>query len=144
MYGLNVERHSLKGSLSWHLARQLYATGEQGKVAVVTDKPVVLLSSTKKQWMKLARRIQNERASTLDAAKIARLTRQIAWMQTLRFSAKPPHDLLDADVTFAVAEDLVRVPPVCRTIYVTYEFDKEKLYMLTSWLPKGSTVIIYG
>lgn len=144
MYDLNVERRSLSGSLSWHLARQLYASGGRGKVVVVTDKPVVLLSSTRKQWMKLVRRLHNERSGTLDAAKIAELTRQIVWMQALRFSAKPPDDLLDTDITFATVEDLIRVPPACRTIYVTYEFNKEKLYMLTSWMPRGSTVIIYG
>jgi hypothetical protein len=65
-------------------------------------------------------------------------------MQTTRFSAKPPNDLLEADITFATAEDFVKFPPTCPTVYVTYRFDREKVHMLTSWMPKGGKVVIYG
>lgn len=146
MHGLYIEQRSLNGKtlLSWDLAHHIYARGMQGKVAVVAEKPVELLAATKKQWFKLMRQVQRERSSTLNAVRVGELTRQIAWMQNLSFSAKPPDDLLEADITFAQADDFVEVPPQCSTIYVTYHFKLEKLHMLTSWMPMGALVVIYS
>lgn len=146
MLGLYTERRSLNGKtlLSWDLAHHIYLRGMQGKVAVVTDKPVELLAVTKKQWIKLTRQVQRERSSTLNTVRIAELTRQIVWMQNLIFTAKSPEDLLLADVTFAKAEDFVKVPPQCSTLYATYEFEREKLYLMTAWMPQGGAVVMYS
>jgi hypothetical protein len=143
MHQLSVLYRSPRGSLSRDLAEEIQERGIFGKIAVVTDKPIVLLSATRKQWLKLTRRTRRDRSSTLNTTKVAVLTQQIAWMQTLRFTATAPTDLLEANVTFATAEDFVRIPPVCRTVYITYSFEKEKLHMLTSWMSKGSLVVVY-
>lgn len=143
MNQLSVIIRELRGSLAKDLADEILERGPYGKIAVVTDNPVILLSATKKQWLKLARRKQKERASTLNSLKVSELTQQISWMQSLRFSAKAPDDLLEAQVTFATAEDFVRVPPECRTVYVAYRFEEAKLHMLTSWMSKGGLVVIY-
>jgi len=63
-------------------------------------------------------------------------------MENLTFTTKL-HDMLDADVTFATAEDFVRLAPTCRTIYITYNFEREKLHMLTAWMPRNAVVVIY-
>lgn len=144
MHDLFVEKRSLKGKpISWHIARHISSHGLNGKIAVVTDKPEALLSATRKQWLKLLHQTQNERASTLNAARLDMLTGQMLWMQGLSFTCKRPDDLLEADVTFATADDFVRVPPVCPCIYVTYGFEREKLHMLTAWMPRNGLVIIY-
>lgn len=143
MHQLSVLYRSPRDSLSRDLAEEIREQGIFGKIAVVTDKPIVLLSATRKQWLKLIRRTHRDRSSTLNAMKVTMLTQQISWMQSLRFTATAPTDLLEANITFATAEDFVRVPPVCRTIYVTYGFEKEKLQMLTSWMPKGGLVVVY-
>ena len=144
MHGLYIEKRAMNGrALSWDLAHHMYIRAVQGKVAVVTDKPVELLAATRKQWLKLVRQVQRERSSTLNAIRIAEFTHQIAYMQNLHFTAKPPTDLLEADVTFAIANDFVKIPPVCRTLYVTYPFATEKLHLLTSWMPRNSVVVIY-
>lgn len=145
MQDLYIERRSINGKtlLSWDLAHHIYARGMQGKVAIVTDKPVALLSATKKQWNKLTWQVQRERSSTLNALRLGELTHQITWMQGLVFSARAPEDILEADITFATAEDFVRIPPVCSTIYVTYPFAREKLHMLVSWMPKNGVVVEY-
>lgn len=104
----------------------------------------MLLSATRKQWLKLLRRVENERSSTLNPAREHILTEQILWMQGLSFTSKAPSDMLEADITFATAEDFVRVPPICRCVYVTYSFDREKLHMLTAWMPRNSLVVVYG
>ncbi len=144
MYGLLTERYSLEGKiLSRQLALHIAAHGRQGKVAIVTSMPVVLLSSTRKQWFRLIRLIERERASTLSHMRKEQIETNLAWMRQLKFSAKPPQDLLVADITFATADDFALTPPDCRTVYVTYNFEREKLYMLTSWMPKNGQVVIY-
>lgn len=144
MNQLSVLYRSPRGSLSRDIAEEILERSLYGKIAVVTDKPVILLSATKKQWLKLMRRAQRDRSSTLDATKVSELTQRISWMQSIRFSAKAPDDLLEAHVTFATAEDFARIPPICRTLLVSYEFEREKLYMITSWMVKGGLVVIYG
>ena len=52
-------------------------------------------------------------------------------------------DLLDADITFATADDFVRSPPDCQVVYITYDFEREKLHMLTSWMPRNGVVVMY-
>lgn len=145
MHGLYVEERSLNGhgSLSWDLAHHMYARSLQGKIAVVTDKPVELLSATRKQWLKLLRRAQREQASTLNATRILELMRQISYMRGLEFAAKAPDDIPEADITFATADDFVKIPPVCATVYITCAVEREKMHMLTSWLPKNSVVVVY-
>src|SRR2546430_9590309 len=145
MYGLFVEKHTLEGRpLSWHIARHICSHGSCGKIAVVTDSPEALLAATRKQWLKLLRRTQSERSSTLNPTRIDTLTGQILWMQGLSFTSKAPDDLLEADVTFATADDFVHAPPVCQCVYVTYNFEREKLYMLTAWMPRNSVLVLYG
>lgn len=145
MHGLYVEERSLNGhgSLSWDLAHHMYARSLRGKIAVVTDRPVELLSATRKQWLKILRRAQREQASTLNATRILELMRQISYMHGLEFAAKAPDDILEADITFATADSFVKIPPVCPTVYITCSVEREKMHMLTSWLPKNSVVVIY-
>ncbi len=145
MHGLCVEKRSLNGhgSLSWDLAHHMFARAQCGKIAVVTDRPRELLSATRKQWMRIYRQGLNEQASSLNAPRVLELIHILANMQSMAFSAKSPDDLLEADVTFATADDFVKIPPVCPTVYVTYAFEREKVHMLTSWLPRNGLVVVY-
>jgi len=144
MQGLCVERvQALDQPLSRHLARHICSHGQQGEVAIVADKPDALLAATRKQWLKLIRQAENDRSSTLNPVRADMLTQQILWMQGLSFTSKPPDDQLEADITFATADDFMRIPPVCRHIYITYDFEREKLHMLTAWMPRNSLVVIY-
>ena len=144
MHGLFIEKYLLEDRpLSRNLARHICSHGQNGKIAVVTDKPEVLLPAVRKQWLRLLRQVQNERAGALNPTRIDILTQQILWMQGLSFTYKLSDDLLEADVTFATADDFVRTPPICRCVYVTYSFEREKLHMLTAWMPQNSSVVIY-
>ncbi len=144
MYGLLTERYVLEGrTLSRQLALNIAAHALQGKVAVVTDKPVALLVSTRKQWLRLIRLTENERSSTLNPARKEQLKMHLEWMRQLRFTAKPPEDMLEADITFASADDFVSSPPDCKTVYIAYGFGSEKLHMLTSWMPRNGIVVFY-
>lgn len=145
MHGLVIEKYSLNHKpLSQGVADHISAHGPQGKVAIVTDKPITLLASTRKHWLRLIRLAEKERSSTLNVSRREQLDIHLEWMRQLRFVAKVPEDVLEADITFATADDFVRNPPDCRIVYVTYSFEREKLHMLTSWMPRNGVVVIYG
>ena len=145
MHGLLTERYLLEGkTLSRQLAIHIAAHDPRGKAAVVTDTPAALLAATRKQWLRLIRLTQNERSSTLNPEKKEQLEMHLLWMRQLRFTARTPVDVLEADITFATADDFVHTPPDCRIVYVTYNFEREKLHMLTSWMPRNGVVVLYG
>lgn len=146
MYALYTEWREINGKnlLSWDLARHIYMRSSRQKVIVVTEKPVELLSATRKQWFKLMRYVMRQRSSTLSAMRSLELTGQIGYMQGLQFSAKRPKECLEADITFATVDDLIKIAPICGTAYVTNDVSSEKLHMLTSWMPEGGVVVIYS
>jgi hypothetical protein len=116
------------------------------KSVVVTDKPLVSLALVSKQWKQMERRLTNERTSMLDVQKIQGLTREIAWIQTRKFSvnADPEaFELLEAGVIFATVKELLRFAPECQALYVTCPISKEQLYMITAWMPRDGRIIIY-
>lgn len=110
----------------------------------MADKPKELLSATRKQWLRLIRLAEKERSSTINSTRVDLLTQQILWMQGTSFTSKAPDDILEADITFAAADDFVRIPPICRCAYITYAFEREKLHMLTAWMPRNSLVVLYA
>jgi hypothetical protein len=147
VYGLSTEYRllgavPLSRDLAFHICRQsLY-----GKVTVVTDKPYALLASVRKQWLRLIRKMQVERARMLNAERIQTLASDLARMQTVTFSSTVPQgigDALLAHVTFMDADQCMRFAPICRTMYITYTFPREQLHMMTSWMPRNGLVVIY-
>ena len=145
MHGLKLRyRHiGVNASLSRDIAERVYESSLQGKVIVVTSNPTSMLSSVRKQYLRLIYRTRIERSRTLRAEQVQVLSSKITRMQKLRFTAKLS-DVLIADVTFANAEEMARIAPECLALYVTYDFPKEKLHLMTSWMPKNGQVIIYG
>lgn len=120
------------------IARHMYTRMWSGKVVVVADNPASFLSSLRKQWLKLNRKVQNERARTLNAARTAELSNTIAMMQSLRFTTKWPPDLELADVYIATTGQLLQWAPECRVLYVTCPVTLEQLHLITAWMPKGA------
>ena len=143
MHALVIERQCMTRALAHDLAERLAHNLGHGKTVVVTDKPAALLPAVRKKWHRLERMVWLERTRSLDASVIMQCTNRLAYMQHVSFSAKPPDDLLEADITFATIDDLIRVAPDCKTMLVTYDFPKVKLHMATSWMPRGGTVVIY-
>lgn len=144
MHGLRVENMPPRRGLSHDLARHICNDSLPGKIVIVTDKPLSLMSATRKQWLHLIRRVEIERARVLNAKQREEFSDQIRWMNSLRFTAKPPTDLLEADVTFATVERLVLYAPDCATMYVACDIPREMLHIITSWMPQRGLVVIYG
>jgi len=145
MHNLNIELREppTKTSLSMDLARQMADRSISGKIAVVTPHPQACYASVKKQWQRLIRGLEKERAATIGVSKIAKIHNEIARMQHTTFSFQLSSFELEADITFATADELVAMPPVCQTLYVTYDFERAKLHLLASWMPLRSLVVIY-
>lgn len=145
MPGFYIEHRSLPAgsALSRDLAQHIFMRGAKGSVVVATSKPHDLLSTTKKQWQALIRQVERERASTLKLPRIAELSNQIAWMQTLLFTSKLEKGFIDGTVVFAIPHDLVRQPPICSTLYIAQHLSKEEFRFITSWLPPNSIIVTY-
>jgi hypothetical protein len=145
MRGLYVERRSLRGgeSLSWDIAHHFYTRQLQGIAIVVTEKPSSLLSSTSRQWQKVVRQVQRERSSTLDATRVLELTKQIAYMQSLRMRVDSPKNKHSAGLVFASVKELALNPRVCHTMYVTTPLDPEILETITGRMPGHALVVCY-
>lgn len=124
MINLNIETHYLKNQndIAEYLVQSMFIHYGIGKIAVVTSRPKTLAQKTSSKWQ----------GSFNDPT------------MSLRFSSQPPEGLLDADVTFATLKNFLAVPPICELLYVTYPVEKQDLYMVTSWMLSGSTVILYS
>ncbi|HSW99543.1 MAG TPA: hypothetical protein VLH38_00745 [Patescibacteria group bacterium] len=123
------------------LARHLYTRMYYGKVVIVANKPLSVISPLRKQWLKLARKVQKERASTLNAARIKELSGIVGHMHGLEFTVHYPPDDYLGDVYIATVGQILRWPPQCRTMYITCDVAPEKLHMITAWMPPGSLVV---
>ena len=142
MHGLIREEYNFPASTKV-LTRHIYSRMYCGKIVIIAENPSALLPPLRKQWLKLARKVQVERAKTLDGGRIKELTLIVATMQTMRFKAGWGDDPTGADVYVASIDQLMQWPPDCSTLYVTSIISKEQLHMVTSWMTRGSLVVIY-
>lgn len=146
MHELVIEKRQLNNKLlSRDIAELLFDCVFYGRVVVVTDKPLVLHSTVRRHWQHMVRRLQVDRSCTLNHSEIHDINARLSFVRHTRFSSKPPEDdLLNADITFMKPNDCVRVAPACQTLCVTCEVPREKLYLMTAWMPKGGKVVLYG
>jgi hypothetical protein len=146
MHELVVERRQLNNKLlSRDLAELLFECSFSGKAVVVTDNPVVLHSAVRRRWQAMVRRLQVDRSSILNHSEIQDINARLHFIRYIRFSSKSPEDdLLNGDITFMKPNDCIRVAPSCQTLYVASEVPREKLYLMTAWMPRGGRVVLYG
>ena len=125
--------------ISQHLCERMY----YGKVVIVADNPKVFMITLRKEWLKLARKIQIERARSLDAAKIAKLSGDVNYMLRLRFTTHYPPDEYPGDVFVVSPKQALTWAPDCRTMYIVSRVERHQQYLLTSWMSRGSLVVVY-
>jgi hypothetical protein len=138
-------KQSAKGtdSLIADMMRHLHTREYLGKAIIICDQPVVTLSAARKQWLKLARVIQKQRASTLNADKILKYTHAIAHMQHLHFSAKDPLEDPDGDIYFLSPEQLHLLPLRCFSVYVAHPIDLNIATGILAQLPDSALIVDY-
>jgi len=123
--------------------RHVHSRQHLGKTIVVCENPVVMLSAARKQWLKLSRTIQKQRASTLNADKILKYTHAIARMQHMHFTMKPPLDRPEADIYFLAPEALATMPSNCYSLYILEALAPENIDRITERIPQDGLIIDY-
>lgn len=131
-------------NLAADMMRHLHARQYLGKTVVVCEHPAIFLTATHKQWHKLSRTIQKQRASSVNADKILKYTRTITHMQHMRFSAKPPLDDPDASVYFLCKDRLDALPERCHSIYLATTLDKTVATAVLAQLPADALIVDYA
>lgn len=145
MNSLRVEVRKIESSvpLSIDIANQLAERLPLGQSVIVAKRPRLLLAPIRKRWAALLRQQEKQRSSSLDAAKILELTKNIARLQTANFSLSPIAEDMWADVIINTPENLLECTPGCTSMYVATPLDKEVLYKITSFMPQDGLVVIY-
>lgn len=141
--GLAVEHRHPNRALSVDLAAHISTRYTKGKIAIVTSNPQALISSVRKQWVRLIRLAQREQARTLNCQRKDDLAETTYGMQAIGFTAKDPADEPLAHVSFATVEQFVASPPQCATLYITEPIPKLSLHMLVGWMPRSGQVVVY-
>ena len=141
-----LRKKSAKGtdSVAADIMRHLHTRQHLGKAVVVSDQPAAMLAASRKQWLKLARTIQKQRSSTLNADKILKYTHTITHMQHMRFTAKSSLQDAEADVYFIDKEGCETMPLHCFSIYTTIEFNNATAQHILGQIPSESLVIDYN
>ena len=130
-------------SVAADIMRHVHSRQHLGKSIVVCDNPVVMLSAARKQWLKLSRTIQKQRASTLNADKILKYTHAIARMQHMHFTIKQPLERPEADVYFLRVDELHDMPGNCYNLYVLEPLPRATITRIIHSLPQDGLVIDY-
>lgn len=126
------------------IARHLQSRQYLGMTVVVCHNPMSMLSATRKQWLRLARNLQKQRASTLNAEEILRFTHTIMHMQHLQFAAQAPTAKTEAHIFFTTPDELAYLPPGCLSLYVIAPPRATKLKEWAEALAQHALVIDYA
>ncbi|MET0779655.1 MAG: hypothetical protein ABWY71_02360 [Candidatus Saccharimonadales bacterium] len=130
-------------SIAADVMRHLHTRQHLGKAAVITTQPTVTLAAARKQWLKLTRVLQKQRASTLHADKILKYTHSITHMQHMRFTTKGTFEYPNADVYFMGLDQLYTMPVGCWSVYILHEPTAKDAQAMLYQLPGESLVVDY-
>ncbi len=131
-------------SIAADVMRHLYARQHLGKAVIVTDRAAEYVGPARKQWLKLSRALQKERAATLNADKILKYTHTITRMQHMHFAAKSPLEQPDAEAYLVSPEDLAVLPVHCYSVYLLTPIDMARAAHIVQQLPPGALVVDYN
>lgn len=128
--------------LTADIAQHLRGRYNLGRTIIIADRPLVVLSTLRKQWLKEVERLYRARSSTLDAVKILQLSQELTGMEMLRFDATSPNERA-INVRIIGPEQINKLPDNCMTIYLgsTQKIDADKLM---SQLPNKAMIVDYN
>lgn len=129
--------------ISLDLSRHLPRRAAIGPVAIIAERPVVLLSVIKKRWSTIIREVQRQYSCTLHKAKKEGLRREIERLQSYEFSALSKRTP-QTNILFSTAEELSE-NDLFMTIYLTVGLSHTQLLPLMEHiLPYGCLVTYTG
>jgi hypothetical protein len=142
---IELRKTSARGtdSVAADMMRHLHTRQHLGKALIVTIQPIAMLAAARKQWLKLSRAIQKQRAQTLNADKILKYTHTITHMQHLHFTTKDPLEAPGADVYFLSPDNLVVMPIQCWSIYLLDDPDVITATDILTQLPAEALFVDY-
>ncbi|HWZ65704.1 MAG TPA: hypothetical protein VNX65_02815 [Patescibacteria group bacterium] len=130
-------------SFASNITRHLHARKHLGTSMVIANNPFGLMSVIRKQWLRLTRAAQNQRASTLNADRILRLTYTITHMQRINFVAKTPVEMPNAHIFFVTPDQISQAPRNCFSVYVAADVDETDLAKLIEQMPASGLIVDY-
>ncbi len=130
-------------SLAADVMRHLHARQHLGKAIIIGSQPIVMLSACRKQWLKLSRTVQRQRAATLNADKILKYTHNITRMQRMDFTYKTALTHPEADVYCLSPEQTDVLPARCLSIYLTTDMDEKTARVVIDQLDQDALIIDY-
>lgn len=138
-----LKQELLSSKVMWSLADELVLRMHYGKIVIVVDNPTRYIVPLRKRWLRLARRVRVERASTLDPVKIAQLEYKEGYMRSMRFTAKYPPDEYPGNVYVVSLDKALLWPPECSTMFIVSDLELHEKYLLTAWMSSYSLVVLY-
>lgn len=141
-YYLDIRHASTSDKISLDLSRHLPKRAAIGPVAIIADRPLVLLSVVKKRWTRVIHEVERQYASTLDRAKKESLRQELARLRAYRFGANSLKDV-PVDILFLASGQLLP-DAAYPTIYLTVPIAYENLSGIISHLQPGGVLVIYG
>ncbi len=124
------------------IAHHLYSRHALGKALVVAESPSDFQLTLYKQWMRLARKLQDERDASTDSTHVIALSRRIAQIQQMQFTIEPPSDRPQADVFIIAPAMLDDLLPHFVTLYITCTTPSDVLEPIIACMPQRSSAII--
>jgi hypothetical protein len=136
-------RKARGGSLINDMMRHLHTRQHLGKAVIVCEQPSACIAAARKQWLKLARSVQNKRAATVSADKILKYTHTVTHMQNMRFTTQAPLEKPDADVYFMKPAEVNGLPPQCYGVYLALTLTDDQIGCLLAQLPDQALIVDY-
>lgn len=137
MHGLSTEHHVLDSvamaEIAVNVAEHLVRYRPYGRAAIVTDDPLAFWVELQKVWHRVGQELKRD--GKLD---------QLAYVRAASFTITPPIQESHELVQIATVKDFLAWPPQAAMMYVTCAIKREQLHMITSWMPKYGTVVLYG
>lgn len=131
------------GSGAADMMRHLRTRQHLGSALVICERPDMLLATARKQWMKLSRGVQKQRAMTLNADKILKFTHIIIHMQNMRFTCWAPQEAPENDAYFITPSEATLAPSQCYTVYLQTGMDARVAQYIVRQLPDEALVVDY-
>lgn len=141
----NIPTSSIKGfdNVMADIARHLYARAQIGKAVVVTSDPINAHRLLQRQWSRLIRKLQIQRAQTQSGALIADLTHTISILQTTHFTVLAPFEAPHNDVFIMKPKDLQDILPECHSLFSTVAVPDDVLGQAIACLQPNADVRKY-
>jgi hypothetical protein len=138
---IDIRQLATPEHISLDLSRHLPRRAAVGSVAVITDRPSVLLSVVKKRWSIIIHEVQRQYSSTLQPVKKQGLQRELARLQSYQFAISSKRTVATS-ILFAPPQELLP-DDYFATIYLTIPLDYQRLDAVVAHIRPGGFLVTY-